>query len=77
MLAKPPEDTAQRMQLVLQLGRAISYNDTFLARKVSDVLPEVHTFLTCGDGAVTVINGKMFDEFTTKTVLEHFNSESN
>ena len=76
ILSKSPEDAAQRMQLLLQLGRALATNGTWLAEKVAFAIPAIHEFVAVSRDSVAITNASAYNKFSTDVAMNHLNTES-
>lgn len=78
VLSKDPTTPASKLQLVLQMSRAIVYQDAKLATLVARDLPEVGRFLRvdAATGRVSVSDQSALDDITQKLVRAALEVES-
>ena len=75
VLARPPTDPAQRLQLVLQLARAIPSENHTLVVKILVVLPEIAEFVAVENGVINVRDASGLDNFTSGVASSFYQSE--
>ena len=74
-LHKKGPTTAERMQVLLQVSRAITFNQTYMVPKIYKSLPELSDLLVVSHDQVTLLDQDRFQELVAVTMGKHVGEE--